>query len=209
MKTSKIMFLVLALALPLFCMFFACGSFRPATQVNPYYYSSYPPNSRSHVYIGGFTVYLKKGVGNENVTQAQKDEYTRLIAEYTAAIAANPADAASYNERGVVYNKLNKLDESFADFNNAIRADPALTDAYYNRGIVSLQRNESGAALADLQKVIAVYPANKDVQYYLGVCYYEVGDKKNAHKLFETVNENDPHYLDVAQYLASYTAGTY
>jgi tetratricopeptide (TPR) repeat protein len=199
MKQMKIM--CLALALPLCWAFFACSSFTPASQVNPYYYSSYPPRSRSHVYIGGFSVYLKRGVGTEGLTAAEKDEYTRVIADRTAAIEANPASAASYNERGVAYNRLNRLDESLADFNRAIAADPAFTDAYYNRGVASLQRGDNSAAIADLQKVFALYPANMDVQYYLAVSYYETGDKKNALKLFEAVYASDPGYLDAAHYL--------
>ncbi len=79
---------------------------------------------------------------------------------YDSAIVKNPNDADTYNNRGVLYNTIQKYDLALIDYNKAIQLNPNYANAYNNRGILySLQEKEKRAlALIDYNKAIQLNP---------------------------------------------------
>jgi tetratricopeptide (TPR) repeat protein len=67
---------------------------------------------------------------------AKSGQTDKAVQEYTAAAAAEPANAATYyfNE-GAIFTNTGKADEAIAAFDKAIQADPTKAAAYYWKGI--------------------------------------------------------------------------
>ncbi len=67
---------------------------------------------------------------------AKSGQTEKAVQEYSAAAAAEPANAAVYyfNE-GAVFTNTGKPDEAVAAFDNAIKADPTKAAAYYWKGV--------------------------------------------------------------------------
>lgn len=78
----------------------------------------------------------------------------QAIAEYTAAITANPRDFVAYNSRGLMYMKKKLFDEAAADFTKAIEINPNFAAAYYSRGGISFTRQKYDAAIDDYTQAI-------------------------------------------------------
>ncbi|MEU7002443.1 tetratricopeptide repeat protein [Nonomuraea sp. NPDC046570] len=84
------------------------------------------------------------------------------LADYTAAIAVDPAFPDNYLERGNLLLALRRHDEALADYESAITAGPPLPEAYYNRAELRTTLGDLDAALADLGHVIELDPAYLD-----------------------------------------------
>jgi len=67
---------------------------------------------------------------------AKAGQADKAMAEYNAAVAAEPANAATYyfNE-GAVFTNTGKTEEAVVAFDNAIKADPTRAAAYYWKGV--------------------------------------------------------------------------
>jgi Flp pilus assembly protein TadD len=52
------------------------------------------------------------------------------------AIRARPRFAKAHNDLGIVFDRLNRLDEAAAAFSSAIDCDPAFAEAHYNLGTI-------------------------------------------------------------------------
>jgi tetratricopeptide (TPR) repeat protein len=81
--------------------------------------------------------------------------------------------AATYVNRGIIYNTSRQLDLSLADFNAALAIDPKLGEAYLNRGNTHFFRRQFDEALADYSKAIELKISNIDYAYYNRALVYE------------------------------------
>jgi tetratricopeptide (TPR) repeat protein len=79
---------------------------------------------------------------------------------WTDAIEKSPRKARPYNNRGVIFKKINFLDSSLADFDRALAIKPDFAEAYYNRGGVHKMKGDLEAAARDYAKVIELEPEN-------------------------------------------------
>src|SRR5271165_938464 len=67
---------------------------------------------------------------------AKSGQTEKAVQEYAAAVAAEPANAATfYFNEGAVFTNTGKPDEAVAAFDNAIKADPTKALAYYWKGV--------------------------------------------------------------------------
>jgi tetratricopeptide (TPR) repeat protein len=74
--------------------------------------------------------------------------------------------AATFVNRGIIYNASRQLDLSLADFNAALAIDANLGEAYLNRGNTHFYRRQFDLALADYSKAIELKIPNLDYAYY-------------------------------------------
>ena len=89
---------------------------------------------------------------NKAVKFAQTGAYEEAIAEFTLAIQLSPKDARIYNDRGLVYHKLNRFPEAMEDFSKAIEIAPKDFAGYSGRGVMLVAQNQNDSALVDLSK---------------------------------------------------------
>ena len=84
-------------------------------------------------------------------------DYGRAIGFFTKAIDTN-ADPLSYNERGVAYSFVDRLDDAIADYSQAIKLDPKLPRVWRNRGSAYLSKGKYEQAVADCNEAIRLDP---------------------------------------------------
>src|SRR4051812_27335800 len=59
--------------------------------------------------------------------------------------------AATFDNRGIIFDLLNRGAEAEADFDHAIALRPDLGDAYVNRGAMLIKRQRYGQALSEIE----------------------------------------------------------
>lgn len=85
--------------------------------------------------------------------------------------------AATYVNRGIIYNRSRQLDLALSDFGAALQLNQQLGEAYLNRGNSHFFRREFEPALADYSKAIELKCANLEVAYYNRALVNEVTGK--------------------------------
>jgi tetratricopeptide (TPR) repeat protein len=75
------------------------------------------------------------------------------------AIRLNPKSASAYNNRGLAYRKLGKLDEAIADYTSAITLNPIYALAYNNRAYVLEAKGRKDEAMIDYGRALVLDPS--------------------------------------------------
>jgi len=74
--------------------------------------------------------------------------------------------AATYDNRGIIENKMGRFDQAISSFDAAITTDASLGDAYVNRGTVLIRQKKYEDALTDINKGIGLGMAFLHIGYY-------------------------------------------
>ena len=74
--------------------------------------------------------------------------------------------AATYDNRGIIENKLGRLDQALSSFESAITIDASLGDAHVNRGTVLIRQKKYEDALSEINKGIGLGMAFLHIGYY-------------------------------------------
>jgi Tfp pilus assembly protein PilF len=110
--------------------------------------------------------------------------FDSAVADYTEAIALNPAYTAAYNNLGMIYGKAGLYDQAIEVFSRSIFLDPLHAASYSNRGRTYFYLGKYDKALEDLNKAIALNH-QFDVAYMnRGELYYRTGRTKRANEDF-------------------------
>ncbi len=99
--------------------------------------------------------YLNRGYERET-----KGDREGAMADYSAAIGANPAYALAYYNRGSTYRLLGKFDLALNDLNEAIRLNDKDADAFARRGLTFKDKTDFEAALKDYDEALRLDPAH-------------------------------------------------
>ena len=96
-------------------------------------------------------------------------DYRGALAEYDRAIQLNPSNAAAYNYRGVLKEKIQDIQGGLADYNRAIQLDANYAQAYSNRGNLKLDKlQDAQGAMADYDLAIELNPKYAPAYTYRG-----------------------------------------
>ena len=96
---------------------------------------------------------------NRGDISGDEADYDRAIADFTAALALNPKDAAAHLLRGNAHDAKGDLDKALADYDAAVRLDPNDAAGYFNRGEIYQAKGDRQRAIADYQKAIKIDPS--------------------------------------------------
>jgi tetratricopeptide (TPR) repeat protein len=128
----------------------------------------------------------------------RRQEYAQAMADYTRAIALQPAGYPdALYRRGSAAVQLQDYDRAIADFGEVIRLRPNNPLGYYSRGIVSNAKPnpDNDAALADLEKAIQLDPRLSDAYHALGLVYAANGDYEQALQALTQALRIDPGFV--------------
>jgi len=119
-----------------------------------------------------------------NAYQEKKD-FTRAIADYTAALRLDPSLALVYFNRGYAYKEQGEYDRALADCDKALQLAPGNLTILRRRGDVHASRADNAKgdfdhALADYNEVIRQNPDNAGVYRARGLVYEALGDTTRA-----------------------------
>jgi tetratricopeptide (TPR) repeat protein len=95
------------------------------------------------------------------------DDLIKLCSSSLDQENLSPKDrAATYDNRGIIENKLGRFDQALSSFAAAIMIDASLGDAYVNRGTVLIRQKKYEDALSDINKGIGLGMAFLHIGYY-------------------------------------------
>lgn len=96
----------------------------------------------------------------------QLGELDEAEIDYNAVLAILPNDAATYNNRGIIYASRGDYERAMADYDKAIELPyTEKQNSYFNRGLLNYELGDYAAALADLSAVIDL--DSTDTEAYL------------------------------------------
>ena len=96
------------------------------------------------------------------------------------ACALNPASAEAYNNRGVAYKHLGRLEQAIEDYSRAVEWNPRFGLAYCNRGIALGMQGKTGDAISDFSAALSLQPALTQALLERGRAYARVGRRDLA-----------------------------
>ena len=154
------------------------------------------------------------GIAHECYEDARKPRNPREnIETCTAALdhgGISPADrAATFVNRGVLYDVLKNYQAAWADYNAALRLNPDLGDAYINRGAALMRMQRSDEGIVDIRKGLALGTSLPAVAYYdLAVAEENLGQLKDAYFDYKRALAADPGYAPAAEALKFFKVET-
>jgi len=87
-----------------------------------------------------------------------KGDADRAIADYDAAIRANPQYAIAFANRGLAKRDKGDVDGGIADLSRAIEINPMFAPAYVARGVSKLRTGDAESAIVDYTRAIEIDP---------------------------------------------------
>jgi tetratricopeptide (TPR) repeat protein len=123
---------------------------------------------------------------------AQGSDMEGAIAEFSAAIEADPSMALAYYNRALAYENLGDAENAVADYSKAIEVKADFQEAYVNRGRVYAQTGETDAAIADFSEGIRLNENDQLAWRNRGLAYTEKGEYNLAIADFDQAIMLDP-----------------
>jgi hypothetical protein len=95
---------------------------------------------------------------NRGIAYAERQQRTKALADFSAAVKANGSNGVAYYNRGNVYFDLRKLREAAADYSKAIELESDMAPAFLNRGLVNELLGERDASISDYRAALKLDP---------------------------------------------------
>lgn len=120
--------------------------------------------------------------GNEYTQQGMFDE---AIAEYQAAIEADPENVSALTNLGVAFYNVGRLQDAVDQYQRAIEIAPNDADIHSNLAAAYVQLGQMDAALEQYQAAVSLDQGLAQAHFGLGVIYVELGQNEEAIAAFE------------------------
>jgi tetratricopeptide (TPR) repeat protein len=148
------------------------------------------------------TAFTAEDYNNRGRTYHDLGRYDEARADFTRAIALDPAYAPAYYNRGRHYDDLKQFEEALNDYNRAIVFDPFYLMMHVNRSATYIDLGRYDEALADCESAIKLDPAFAMTYANRGLVYYNLNHYSEALADCTYAIELDPAYAK-----AYYTRG--
>ena len=130
---------------------------------------------------------------HSGLTHYAKGDYEQAIKDNSEAINLAPHIPAAYNNRGVAFSSLGRLDLAMADFNKALALDPNHADAYSNRGIAYNKMGYLDLAIQDYNKALELDSRSANTYNSRGNAYSDKSDWDIAIQDYSKALDLDPN----------------
>jgi tetratricopeptide (TPR) repeat protein/CHAT domain-containing protein len=131
---------------------------------------------------------------NQGYQQAMAGDLLGAVACYDKALEIQPDYYAAWHDRGVVLNKLERLEEAIASYDKAIEIQPDLHEAWTSRGQALCDLEQLEEAIASWDKVLTIKPDDHEVWYNRGVALAKLGRLEEAIAAYDRVLEVQDNY---------------
>ncbi len=131
-------------------------------------------------------------------------QYDLAVADYLAAIQADPKMDVAYYELGATYQALNQHAKAVDAFGKAIAIKTSNADYFYGRCVSYSWLGNLKAAISDCEAAARMRPRDADLLGVLGRLYEDSGQKQRAietYKLALSINPNQPEARDGLKHL--------
>lgn len=139
--------------------------------------------------------------GGPALAHVSSDDMPDSVAEveYSIFLEFKPEDAVVRNKLGMVYYRLDKLEESVREFSRVLRSDPKNYDALDGMGLVKAAQQDFAAAISYHQQAIAINADDMMGYYHLGSALEKKGMLSEALEAYRTA---------LAKFTAQYPPGS-
>jgi tetratricopeptide (TPR) repeat protein len=112
---------------------------------------------------------------SQGLTAERSGQTQQAIKDFQSAITADPTDAVSYYDLGVIYQLYVKQpSQAAAEYNKALLANSSYRPAIYNLAIIETASNPQGA-IALYQQLLTFNPNDSNVLFNLGLLLHAQG----------------------------------
>jgi tetratricopeptide (TPR) repeat protein len=140
---------------------------------------------------------LLRAALNQKLGNVQKatEDYSRLM-------NSKAADAAVYNDQGVIFAAAKDLVRANECFLEAIKLMPDLPQAHGNLAAIYMKSKDYSRAIEEYTQVLNIEPSNVNALYNLGIAFRDSGDIPKARAAWEKVLTISPEDPDTKNALA-------
>ena len=123
----------------------------------------------------------------------------------------NHGNPSFYNNLGLIYLKLNRLEEALQAYNRALELDPNDIDTLKNRALVYLALENDQAAVQDYTDSLEKRPQDVNTRKFRAMAYWCLGNDEEANKewLLAQQWEDETLYQDNKKGLVALSKGDY
>ena len=108
------------------------------------------------------------------------EDYSRAIAAFQRALAANPSLLRAHYFEGIAYLRSERHTEAAAEFQAELKLNPEDAEAKDNLGFLYLEKSRRDEAAALFNSVLTSHPADATAHYQLGKILLEEGKLDDA-----------------------------
>ena len=109
-----------------------------------------------------------------------ENRYEDAIAAYDCALQIQPDLADTWNNRGVVFTRMQRYPEAIASYEQATTIRPNYPDAWNNRGVVLLELQKYPEAIGCYEQAIQAKPDYADAWNNRGVAFSKMQEYEQA-----------------------------
>jgi tetratricopeptide (TPR) repeat protein len=133
--------------------------------------------------------------GEDRQDEAEQID-AKALAEFKAAVAANPNYWKGYHNRGVSLALQGKFDQAVADFSRAIELKPKYANAWFNRGEIQFDQGDYESAISDYTQTIELTPDDYDAYIRRGHAYFHLRRFREALADYDRAAELKPDEVE-------------
>jgi len=134
------------------------------------------------------------GITQQGIILFKQGNMQAAMAQFRAAVQANPGDAVAHDYIGVILAESGRLNEAIVEFDQAIRLNPGLPDPHFHLGLAYKQTGRTNDAISEYQEALRLNPAMLEAQYSLSAICVKVGDLDGAIRLLREVINAAPDF---------------
>lgn len=97
---------------------------------------------------------LARTLNNRGLGYVTNKDLDKAMADFDAAVRADPTYPFVYDNRGDVWRLRKQFDRAIVEYNEALRRDPEFLSAYVNRGMAFEEMGNKLSAKADYEAVL-------------------------------------------------------
>ncbi|MFP4460157.1 MAG: tetratricopeptide repeat protein [Candidatus Zixiibacteriota bacterium] len=118
----------------------------------------------------------------------------KALENINKSIQLKPQNIDLYNQRGLIYQRVDRYEEALQDFNYAIKLQPDFGACYNNRAILYSYLGDHEKAMQDYDKAISINPNMASLYNNRAVEHFKIKDTKGAFEDLEKCIEKDPEH---------------
>ncbi len=121
-------------------------------------------------------------------------DFENVIDFIKRAISTAPQQPIYYNNLGIAFQNLDRLDEAIANYQKALDLNPAYADAHNNLGTAFQEMERAGDAIPCFQKALALKTDYADAHGNMGCALQELGRLDEARASYLKALSINPNY---------------
>jgi len=124
----------------------------------------------------------------------QLGEHLSAVALIDRAIAINPNQPATYNNKGLALLELGRFDQAIQSFNHAVLLKPDYWEAFNNKGIACLKVGQVQDAILSYARALELNPNYAEAYFNRAVALKETGNTPAALSNYDQAIKVKPSY---------------